>query len=359
MADLSGGSDWDSLESAKARRSFGGVSTALETAEGTLLPEVLLVGLRQAALHARWRPEAGASAATFHQVPVLNDVTASDDRGATYALRVEAMSGPSKPPSGTVWPIDMRVLLDPVPDRAASWLELRGQDGVAARLLPSTRRVAQVAKLRPMTISPAERELSELALSLIAFSTPTSVSRRCSFVLARCAELAGSGDLGATSELPGQLTRLCAALTEHGVADDLPPAWSSMLAAAKRSDGPRYFLDIDASLPPIDGVTVLIDSLFSWADSWQLYLRAMPGWWSYSKDHDHKRAVLSISAEDDRGGSYISTFGGSTGHCDHEEITLQFLPRLNPAARGIKLTVHGATGEVPVAINFNAMSFPG
>jgi hypothetical protein len=129
-----------------------------------------------------------------------------------------------------------------------------------------------------------------------------------------------------------------------------------MLAAAERRDGPRYHLDLGASLPPVDGVTVLIDSLFSTHDGWRLYLRAAPGWWKYSGDRDRKWAVLSVSPEDDRGGSYISTFGGSTGHQDHEEVTLRFLPRLDPAARALKLTVRGATEEVPVTIGLDAVA---
>jgi hypothetical protein len=127
-----------------------------------------------------------------------------------------------------------------------------------------------------------------------------------------------------------------------------------MLAAATLRDGPRYSRDLDASLLAVDGITVLIDSVLSLADGWRLYLRAIPGWWRYSEDRDHKRAVLSVSAEDDRGGSYVSTFGGSKDRRGHEEITLQFLPRLDPAARAMTLTVRGAAEEVPVAIGLGS-----
>ena len=330
---------------------------------GYLAAEVLVVGPRQAALDARWRPGFSATNLAFHQVPVLNDITAVDERGANYALRVNVMSGSGEKSTETAWPIAMRLLLDPVPEREAGWLELRGQNGTAARLLPSTRVAARVDRLRPTAVSPAERELSELALSLITLSSggdtatvASAVRRRCSVILARSAELQGSGELDAASELPGQLARLCAALTEHRAAEGLPPSWAGMLAAAERRDGPRYHLDLGAALPPVDGVTVLIDSLFSMHDGWRLYLRAAPGWWKYSEDRDRKRAVLSVSPEDDRGGSYISTFGGSTGQQDHEEVTLRFLPRLDPAARALKLTVRGATEEVPVTIGLDVVA---
>jgi hypothetical protein len=45
---------------------------------------------------------------------------------------------------------------------------------------------------------------------------------------------------------------------------------------------------------------------------------------------------------------YLSTFGGSTGHPDHEELALRFLPRLDPLARALKLTCRGASEEVAV-----------
>ena len=127
-----------------------------------------------------------------------------------------------------------------------------------------------------------------------------------------------------------------------------PAQFVGMLDAARRADGPRHHLDIGAALPPIDGVAVQLDSLISWPDSWRLYLRAMPGWWSYSEDGHRTWSPVSVHAEDDLGGTYVSTFGGSTRHGDHEELALRFLPRLDPLARALKLTCRGASEEVAV-----------
>jgi hypothetical protein len=74
----------------------------------------------------------------------------------------------------------------------------------------------------------------------------------------------------------------------------------------------------------------------------------MPGWWSYSQDRRRKWSPLSVHAEDDVGGTYLSIFGGSTGHGDHEELTLSFLPRLDPLARALKLVFSTAAEEVAV-----------
>ena len=91
--------------------------------------------------------------------------------------------------------------------------------------------------------------------------------------------------------------------------------------------------------------------MISMPDGWRLYLRATPGWWNYSEDGHRKWNPVSVHAEDDRGGTYLSTFGGSTRHRGHEELALRFLPRLDPAARALKLTCTGAGEEVIVDLD--------
>jgi hypothetical protein len=270
------------------RWSFGG-ATAIETAEGVLLPEALIAGPHQAALHARWRSRS-VPAASFHELPELSDVTVVDDRGNKGALRAEAMSSGSDLPAQTGWPMTLRLGLDPVPRRGTRWLELRGGNGTATRLLPSMWTTVRVGRLTP------------------------------------------------------------------AAAGSLPAGWSGPLAPAARRDGPRRHLDLGGALPPIAGVTVRADSLFSWPGSWKLYLRAGPGWWKYAGDRSHKWSPISVTAEDDRGGRYVSSFGGSTRHQDHEELVLQFLPGLDPLALGLTLTFRGAREEVSVALGLGTIA---
>jgi len=278
---------------------------------------------------------------------IIGAVSLTDDQGTTYALRVEAMSG--SPVRGQERGlVSLRLGVDPVPPRERGWLELRGQDGSAARLLPPARPDVRVSRPVPVPDSPAGRELSEQALMLIGLQLTGAgqdvVERYCSAALARAAEIQQSGGPGAAGDLPGDLARLCALLTGHGPADGLPRGWSGMINAAKRTDGAQQHLDISAALPRVDDVVVRVDSLVSEPGSWSVYLRAEPGWWNYSADRDRKRAVMSVRAEDDLGGMYLSQFGGSAGDGDHEELTLMFLPRLNPLARALTLTFSG-TGE--------------
>jgi hypothetical protein len=366
------------------RWSFGGAA-AIKTSAGELFPEALIAGPGDAVLHASLTPSGNGlpAAAEPHSLPapgtplarwvrrrttrrarrrradaavtVLrtlgrhDEIAVADDKGVRYALRPEGMSGRH----GRAEPVSVLLRLDPAPGRSAAWLELRGQAGPATRLLPSARRGIAIGPLAPAAGSPAERELWDRALSLIAVELGNDAGARedilrqhCSAALARTAELRESGELGPSSRLAGQLAQLCAVLTGDHPAGGLPPSWAGMLHAARRADGPQHHLDVGAGLPPIDGVTVQIDSLFSFPGSWRLYLQAMPGWWSYSEDGHRKWSPVSVHAEDDRGGTYLSIFGGSTGHRDHEELTLEFLPRLDPAARALKVTCRGAQEEV-------------
>jgi hypothetical protein len=58
--------------------------------------------------------------------------------------------------------------------------------------------------------------------------------------------------------------------------------------------------------------------------------------------------AMLAHAEDDLGGLYLSQYFGSPSHGGHEELTLTFLPRLNPLARTLTLTFTHAAGQVTI-----------
>jgi hypothetical protein len=351
------------------RWSFG-APAAVETAAGTLYPVVLIAGTDHAVLdvslvpspESQRRPSTGQNHSGKAGIDAVEDSAGSsdeaivdalgltDDQGTTYALRVESRSGSSLHQGRERGLISLRLAVDPAPARERRWLELRGNTGPAARLMPSARLDARVRRHASVSGSIAGRELTEQAVTLIGLqltgADQNTMERRCSDALARAAEVQQSGEPGAAGDLPDQLTRLCAMLTGRTPADGLPSEWSAMIDAAKRTDGRRWHLDISAALPLVDGIAVLVDTLTSEPESWAMYLRAFPDWWTYSADRRHKWAVMSVHAEDDLGGMYLSQFGGSTGDGNHAEVTLIFLPRLNPLARALALTFSrtGASG---------------
>lgn len=365
LAELSSAS-----ERAGTRWSFGGAA-AIETAAGTLFPGVLVAGPGHASLDASLIPDAKtqdqlalppapiSSSVRMASAQALMDlaeavtraVALTDDQATAYALDVEDIQHYPDLSQGR-GPVSLRLAVDPVPARERGWLELRGLDGSAARLVPSPRPGARVSRLAPVPEGPAARELSGLALHLIGLTRygidHDDMERYCSAALARAAEIQQSEETGTAGALPGQLARLCDFLTGRGPADGLPRAWSGLIGAADRADGAPRHLDIAAALPPVGDIVVRVDSLVSEPGSWKLYLRAEPGWWTYSADGNRKWAAMLASAEDDLGGLYLSQFGGSTGHGDHEALTLRFLPRLNPLARALTLIFTRAAEQATI-----------
>jgi hypothetical protein len=356
---------------AGTRWSFGGAA-AIQTAAGMLYPGGLVAGPGHATLDASlmlsgetqhravappgdkgareaWAVAAGNAMSALAEA-ITGAVALTDDQGTTYALRVTEISG-SPEERGLV---SLRLGVSPVPSRERGWLELRGQDGSVARLLRSIRPDARVSGPAPISDSPGVRELSELALRLIGLQLTgagqNALERQCSNALTRAAEIQQSDEPDAAGDLPGHLARLCALLTGHGAADRLPRGWSSILNAANSTDGPQQHLDIAAALPPVDDIVVRVDSFVSEPGTWKLYLRAEPGWWTYSPDGNRKWAAMSVHAEDDLGGMYLSEFGGSAGHGDHEELTLKFLPRLNPLASALTLTFRRSAEQVIIEL---------
>jgi hypothetical protein len=315
--------NWTALRAEVQRRrsplerwSFGGAA-AIETRSGTMFLEGLVVGADDALLFTTLTPwdapsdddawpdgesESDRRGRVDHEIRWLepstrtDDITVADDQGATYALSLREASGTAGPS-----PKSIRFRVDPVPEQGVEWIELRGRDGTTARLLRSRRAVVRLGRLtpvtaRPVTAIPAERK-------------PTG----------------------------GPLTT---GLDAAGSTD-----------GAHLIDGARYHLDLGVTLPTLDGITLQLDSLFSTLGGWSLRLRATPRWWRYRDNGNYKWSPVEISAEDDRGLSYLPSFGGSSGRDGHEYLTLQFTPRLDPHARRLRLTGSGSTEQIPLDLD--------
>jgi len=345
---------------ALGRWSFGGAGT-IEVGEGELTLRILIAGPEGASLEASLAvAEAVASARQSRRwVPELRDVTVTDDQGSTSTLRpVSGHAGPQPGPDQRLW-YEVACALDPVPDGGSRWLDVQGRDTSVTRLLRSGLVPVRAGGQSPVAVSPAEQELRDMAWWILrgyldkAMGEGPDLKRRCRDVLAQTARLREGGLADGASPLPGQLTRLCTALIKQRPPSGLPSGWHSVLNAADRADGPQLHVDLDTALPPVDGTAVRLNTLASWPGSWDLYLHAAPGWWTCSTDRQHKRAAMTVFAEDDLGGLYISNFGGSRGHPGYEEVKLTFRPRLAPAASLLTLTsaseTQQVTAEIPLA----------
>jgi hypothetical protein len=376
------------VDALEERWSFGG-ARPIRTSAGVLAGEALIVAVDHAVMYASLTPAEGglpgvprprrlpAPGRPFARWPrrrrarvvsgtmrALADcaggVHVVDSRGRAYELRPEEISGRHGPAGEPRGPMSVRLRLEPVPGRDIGWLEVRSEDGTTTRFLPSPRSQVRLGQLTPTPMGPAERALSDqvhwliqLRLTITPAVADDILGGHCAAALAKMAEIQRSGELDRGSQLADQLENLCAVLTEHRPTASLPPSWSRMLDAAGATDGPSRHLDIGTTLPAIEGITVLIDSLFSEPESWRLYLRAVPGWWEYSQDGQRKWSPVSVCAKDDLGNSYLSTFGGSTGARRYEELGLGFHPRLDPLARSLMLTFRGAREQLAVDLRLD------
>ena len=77
---------------------------------------------------------------------------------------------------------------------------------------------------------------------------------------------------------------------------------------------------------------------------------AAPSWWQYSEDRRRKWAPFRVWAQDDRGGHYVSMFGGSAGAEGHEDLTFRFRPRLDPDVRLVRIVFEGPDTALPVEV---------
>jgi hypothetical protein len=338
---------------APGRWSFGGGGT-IEVADGELTLGILIAGPEGASLEGSLAVAEAVAGARQSQrwVPELRDVTVTDDQGSTCTVHTE--SGCADPARRRRFEVACAV--DPVPAGGSRWLEVRGRGASVTRLLRSGLASVRAGGLSPVAGSAAEREIRDMAWWILRdylhhdLREGPGLKRRCRDLLAQTARLRQGVLADGASPLPGQFTRLCTALIRQRPPSGLPSGWHSVLNAAGRADGVRLHVDLDTALPPADGTAVRLNTLASWPGSWDLHLQAAPGWWTYSTDRQRKRAAMTVFAEDDLGGLYLSNFGGSRGRPGLEELKLTMRPRLAPEASLLTLTFESQTQQVTAEI---------
>ena len=294
----------------------------------------------------------------------LDDMVVADDVGTSYGVcHVSSASFVRRLGAEPDGPVDLAVRLEPAPPVEARWVELRGRDATACRLIRGSLAPSETRASSSVDTNAAEREVEALARSLLAHvlffgqavgrtreKTDYVTDRQCAGTLARAEELRAVGAL-ADGPLLDDLRHLCAAIGNAGESTAaVPERWASLLESAVLADGRPFHLNVGASLPASDGVELAVGALVSEPSTWLITVTASPGWWRYSEDRHRKWARFDAFAEDDLGGSYVSKFGGSGGAESHEDIKLQFRPRLDPTARTLRLVFQGDREALTVDI---------
>jgi hypothetical protein len=287
--------------------------------------------------------------------------TAADDRGTGYQMSYHGNS--SRPGEWTL-------RLHPDPPRDLGWLDLTTTPGKPSVRIDLTPRPA-AATVRPVTGSPAEQLLTNLATRLLTTGAifPQDILillTELEGVLERpwppdtvdglgdvIAALQASGALPPASLVPGQLAALCARLnvTGHGItvppARDLPEPWLSVLthhrAATRTAPEPDGCAAVAAALPDLDGIRLSILGLTSSADGTILHTYASGPMRSAYYGSPERNLAPAIWIHDSRGDWHATRV--TRYHEGDITMRLQVLPSLSHGTAWIEVIVTGHSAE--------------
>ena len=328
----------------------------------------------QVSLLARTRRRAGpAPARRWPEIPLLEQFTATDDRGTRYRMRVRDLGG---------GPDGWTLMLHPDPPHDPRWLDLTtipGEPAVRIDLNPSARPPdTATVRASAATASPGEHLLHAVAARLLAAGAvpagtgpgpavpepgpPPSAADGLGDLVAA---LQAAGALSRLSPVPGQLAALCARLNAggHGITEpparDLPEPWLSMLAhyhyrktrATPARDGCAAAA---AVLPDLDGITLAILGLHNCQGSTVVHAHAsgpMCRYVSYRpddpvSDHPDELYYWPVIWIRDSGGRWHTTrIRGQSGMNDQVALRLEVIPPLNRATAWIVLLAAGDSAQ--------------
>jgi hypothetical protein len=294
---------------------------------------------------------------------ILEQFTATDDRGTRYQMTVRDLGG------GTDgWTL----MLQPRSPHDPRWLDLvtaPGQPAVRVDLDPSARPPQDATVTAgPGRASPGDHVLHAVAAGLLARAGPDGFPLREGAPrpgpLAPGAEgfgdviaaLQAAGALSPLSPVPGQFAALCARLhlPGHGItappARDLPEPWLSMLAhyhrgqarTAPAGDGGAAAA---GALPDLDGITLAILGLHNCQGRTVVHMHASGpmNQVSYQGAELYYWPVTWIL---DSGGRWHATRTlGQSVHADGTALRMEVVPPLSRARTGIEVVTTGRSAQ--------------
>ena len=310
-----------------------------------------------------------APAHPWPEIPLLEQFTATDDRGTRYRMRVRDLGG-----GANGWTL----MLDPDPPHEPRWLDLTTIPGEPAVRIDLTRPPdSATVTTGGATASAGEHLLHAVAARLLAAGpipagTGSGPAASESGPLSAAADELGdviaalqtAGALSRLSPVPGQLAALCARLNahDHGIteplAGDLPEPWLSMLAHYQRrktratpaGDGCAAAA---AVLADLDGITLAILGLHNCQGRTVMHMHAsgpmcqLSGHpddpWSDHPDELYRWPVMWIR---DSGGRWHTTrIRGRSGMNDQVGLRLEVIPPLSRATAWIEVLAAGHSAQ--------------
>jgi len=294
---------------------------------------------------------------------ILEQFTATDDRGTRYQMRVRDLGG-----GADGWTL----LLEPSPPHDPRWLDLitaPGQPAVRVDLdRPARTRQQATVTAGPVTVSPGDHVLHAVAARLLAQDDltgyPLGQSAPRPGPLApgpegfgdTIAAVQAAGALSPLSPVPGQFAALCARLhlTGHGItappARGLPGPWLSMLAYHRRGQA-RTALAADGgaaaalALPDLDGVTLAILGLHNCLGRTVVHVHASGPMSrvSYGPGELYYWPVIWI--RDSAGRWHATRTLGRSANDGGTALRVEVVPPLSRATTGIEVIATGRSAQ--------------
>lgn len=290
---------------------------------------------------------------------ILEQFTATDDRGSSYQLMTRDLGG-----GADGWTF----LMNPDPSYDPRWLDLTtsvGEPAVRIHLDPPAQApqtaaastpVASTAAASTAAAGAAEHLLHAVAAGLLA----AAVSVPAGYPLPAVdglgdiiAALQAAGALSPLSRTPGQLAALCASLqlSGHGLTEpparDLPERWLSLLEHEHR--GTTHVADGCAAaatiLPALDGIKVAILGLHNFDGDTVMHVH-LSGPIRHGNNEDELYYWPTIWIRDDEGRWHTTRTRGRSGSGGEIAIRFEVVPPLSRAASWIEVRAAGPAAEV-------------
>jgi hypothetical protein len=284
----------------------------------------------------------------------LNEISAVDDRGATYRADFSGGGGAGE------W--SGRIRLSPTPAPGVRWLDVTVLGGQALRVrLDATPRDLQITT-EQVTTSPTDRFLDAQTIQLLCRKVTDlnwesdDADRDVQPLFRVVSHLLAAGVL--RTESPS-LRRLAAAAARLGTPlpgplaaiepTELPADWPGLLSRTDRTDGPAGAIPIAVVLPEVDGVQCVIVELVSDSESATMQVHAR-GWPEPRQPFGVRSDQIWWSARDDLGGGYLFSESGRSWGNGEADLDLEIGPAINPLAHVLDIILTGTTTQATVSV---------
>jgi hypothetical protein len=337
--------------------------------DGLISGELDLMSYAHTAAGARFTATWRTLGSRHHDLPPVDAITVTDDRGQPYDLMFATKGRPEST-------CDLTLCPDPPPDIGS--LEITAPGEQAVRVDLGRRAERPEPQISAISLSVGEHLLNRIAERLLTLAPAQQVNWHSRLAYTPRASLVANlaGGLGATiaaleaaevlsprSPVPARLAALCASLRigGHGItaapAPDLPEPWLSMLTHYHRrkpetAPAGDAFAAVAAALPELEGIRLVLLGLHNydgstWMDT--LALGQLPSAQQGAPGLDIA-FPLSVWVRDGAGRWHAARPAGWYREGGEATLTLRLTPPLTRSCAWIEVLASGPSAEVRATV---------